>query len=49
MPYDGPEVSYDLDELIEAISQATRMTIDEVVQMDTDDFLLLTASIGEQP
>ena len=39
----------DLDELIEAISQATDMTTDQVEQMDPDDFLLLTASIGEEP
>ena len=37
----------ELDFLLEAISQATGMTVDEVEQMDTYDFLYLTASIGE--
>ena len=39
----------ELDFLTEKISQATGMTVDEVEQMDTNDFLHLTASIGEQP
>ena len=37
----------EFDFLIEAISQATGMTVDAVEQMDTYDFLCLTASIGE--
>ena len=39
----------EFDELIEAISQATGITVDDVEQMTTEDFLFLTASIGEQP
>ena len=39
----------DLDFLVESISQATGMTVDEVEQMDPADFLRLTASIGELP
>ena len=37
----------ELDFLTEAIGQATGMTVDEVEQMDTNDFLYLLASIGE--
>ena len=39
----------ELDFLTNAISQATGMTVDEVEQMTTNEFLLLFASIGEMP